>query len=73
MSLEQVEVLGVLFDVYYNCQIENDPYGTGDSPTSYDITIVSIETAGDTQDLQEVLANYVIEQIIEKLIKVESN
>ena len=73
MSLEQVEVLGVKFDVYYECETEHDPYGTGDSPTSYDITIISIESGTDTQDLQEVLANYIIEQITEELIKVESN
>ena len=73
MSLVTVEVLGVEFDVYYECEIEHDPLGTGDSPTEYNIQIIAIEADTDTQDLQEVLASFVIEKIIEQLIKLEAN
>jgi hypothetical protein len=70
--LQTIEVLGVQFDVYYECEIEHDPLGTGDSPTEYNIEIISIEAGSDTQDLQEVLANYVIETITEQLINIEA-
>ena len=72
MALESVKVYGIEFDVYYDCNTERDPYGTGDSPTSHDIDIISIEAGADTQDLQDVLANSVIEKIIEQIIEIES-
>lgn len=72
MSLETVEIRGVQFDVYYDCTVERDPYGTGDSPTEYQIDIISIEAGADTQDLQDVLGNNIVDEIIEELIKVEA-
>ena len=72
MSLLTVEVLGAKLDVYYDCTAERDPYGTGDSPTAYDIDIVSIESGADTQDIQELLANSVIQIILDEIIEHEA-
>jgi hypothetical protein len=71
MGLETVVVYGVSLDVYYDVSIEKDPYGTGDSPTSYEFDIKSIEAIGDTQDLTDLLHENVIESIHEQLIEAE--
>lgn len=72
IMLQTIEVLGVEFDVYYECEVEHDPYGTGDSPTSYNIEIISIEAGTDTQDLHDLLSKFVIENITEQLINIEA-
>lgn len=72
MSLQTVEIYGVKLDVYYEIMKERDPYGTGDSPTSYEIDIESIETVGDTQDITNILPESVIELIQQKLVELES-
>jgi hypothetical protein len=71
MGLQTLTICGVDLDVYYDCTITNDPFGTGDSPTEYEIDINAIEIAGDTQDIQDILADRCIDQIIDKLIEIE--
>ena len=72
MSLQTVDIYGVSLDVYYEITKERDPYGTGDSPTMYEIIIESIETTSDTQDLTELLTERVIELISKRIIELES-
>lgn len=71
MGLETIQVCGIDLDVYYDCTITRDPYGTGDSPTEYEVDIQSIEVTGDTQNIQEILADRCIEYIIDKIIQIE--
>lgn len=72
MSLATVKVSGVEFDVYYECEIEHDPLGTGDSPDEYNIEIISIEAGTDTQDLSEVISTNIWNDIVNELIKIEA-
>lgn len=72
MGLQTIQVCGVDLDVYYDCTITRDPYGTGDSPTEYEVDIQAVEVAGDTQDIQDILADRFIEYIIETIIQIES-
>jgi hypothetical protein len=71
MSLQTVTVFGVEFDVYYDLTVVRDAYGTGDSPTDYELEIESIEVVGDVQDLSNVLSDRVIELIEEQIIELE--
>jgi hypothetical protein len=71
MGLQTIQVCGVDLDVYYDCTITRDPYGTGDSPTEYEVDIQAVEVAGDTQDIQDILADRFIEYIIETIIQIE--
>jgi len=71
MSVELIEVCGVNLDVYYDYSVEHDPYGTGDSPTAYVIQINSIEVGGDTQNVIDIMPNFVLEKIEQKLIQIE--
>lgn len=72
MCLATVEVFNTKFDVYYDSKYQRDIYGTGDSPDAFEITINEIETEGDTQDISELLANFVVEQIRVELVKIEA-
>lgn len=73
MSLESLTINGVNMDVYYDCHIERDPLGTGDSPTEYNIDLNEIEIGADTQNVLDILPAFIIDQIIDKLIQIESN
>ena len=73
MSVETLKVSGITFDVYYECEIEQDPLGTGDSPTSYSIEITDIEIGTDTQNVLDILPNSIIEDMIDQLIQIEAN
>ncbi len=73
MSLESLNVNGINMDVYYTCHVERDPLGTRDSPTEYYIDITEIEIGADTQNVYEILPEYIKEQIIDKLIEIEGN
>jgi len=71
MELQTVEVNGVKFDVYYTAKVENDPYGTGDSPASCEVDINSIEVGADTQNLLDFLSDTVVAEIEQEIIKLE--
>ena len=73
MSVETLEVQNITFHVYYDCEIEKDPCGTGDSPTKYYIEILSIEIGEDTQNVYDILPNVIIEKLTEQLIQIEAN
>ncbi len=72
MELLEIEVYGINFYCYYDVEIQTDPYGTGDSPTHYDITLNEISVDGSTTDLSEVLGQSVIDTIYDKILEHES-
>lgn len=67
MALTQVTIDGVDFDVYYTAEVEKDPYGTGDSPTTISIDIHEIELAGSAIDLLPFLSSWVYDLIEDKV------
>jgi len=71
MSIETITINGIDLDVYYTCEKCRDAYGTGDSPTLYDIDIQSIELAGDTTNISSILASSVIEDIENEIFFIE--
>lgn len=72
-TLETFEVFGIELDVFYECDIEVDPYGTGDSPTTYSVTIHSVELTDSTQDIEELLSKRVMDALEDMIIEHEAN
>lgn len=72
-TLETFEVYGIELDVFYECDIEVDPYGTGDSPTTYSVTIYSVELTDSTQDIEELLSKRVMDALEDMIIEHEAN
>jgi hypothetical protein len=72
-TLETFEVYGIELDVFYECDIEVDPYGTGDSPTTYSVTIHSVELTDSTQDIEELLSKRVMDALEDMIIDHEAN
>jgi len=66
------QINGINLDVYYDCIKTTDGYGTGDSPTLYEIEFNSIETQGDSVCLISILSDSVLDEIEEKVIRYES-
>lgn len=73
MALTQVTIDGVDFDVYYTAEVEKDPYGTGDSPTTLSIDIHEIELAGSPIDLTPFVASWVYDLIEDKVRSEEAS
>jgi len=59
--------------VYYTYDVEQDPYGTGDSPTSYDVTIARVEVAASDADIYCLLSNEALHDIEQQIIEVEQD
>lgn len=59
--------------VYYTYEVEQDPYGTGDSPTSYDVSIARVEVAGTDADIYCLLSNEALHDIEQQIIEVEQD
>ena len=72
-TLETFEVFGIELDVFYECDIEVDPYGTGDSPTTYSVTIHSVELTDSTQDIEELLSKRVMDALEDMIIAHEAD
>lgn len=72
MELLEIEVYGINFYCYYEVEVQTDPYGTGDSPTHYDITLNEVSIDGSTTDLSEVLHQSVIDKIYDEILEHES-
>ena len=60
---------GVELTAFYTIEIEYDPYGTSDSPTSYDVDILHIEARDSTINLMSILSYDVIEEIENEIIQ----
>lgn len=72
-TLETFEVYGIELDVFYECDVEIDPYGTGDSPTMYSVTIHSVETTDSTVNIEELLSKRVMDALEDEIIALESS
>jgi hypothetical protein len=72
MGLMTTTINGIALDVYYSYESEDDPYGTGDSPTAHYVEIIAIEAADSTVDITELLSNSIIEQIEDEIIAEEA-
>jgi hypothetical protein len=64
-----LEVNGVELTVFYKCSKERDPFGTGDSPTEYNVELLQVEAVDSTINLIEVLQESVLEEIEAKIIE----
>jgi hypothetical protein len=72
-TLETFEVFGIELDVIYECEVEVDPYGTGDSPTTYEVTIHSVETTDSTINIEELLSKRVMDALEDEIIALEGS
>jgi hypothetical protein len=63
-----VEVYGIKFDVDFEIDSCRDAYGTGDSPTLYDVSVLAVSVYGDGQDLTDVLISSVIDKIEQEIV-----
>ncbi len=73
MTLRTFTLNDIELDVYFTMTQENDPYGTGDSPTLYDVDIFSIETLDSTTNIQSLLADEVIDQLHDLIMEEAKN
>lgn len=73
MEYRTIDVKGIKFDVHYEFSSERDPSGTGDSPKAHSVDILAIETVDDPKDIQDYLADWVVESITEQIIEIEAN
>jgi hypothetical protein len=48
---------GIPVDIYYSYSMIKDAYGTGDSPTQYDITIHEVELRDSTTNIYPLVEN----------------
>jgi len=71
MSVQTITINGIDLDVYYTCEKCRDAYGTGDSPTLYDIDIRSVELTGDTTNIWSILSSSIIEDIENEIFSIE--
>ena len=69
MQLDTITLYGIALDVYYTYSVTKDAYGTGDSPTSVEITLEEISLDNNTTDLQDILSDDVKAEIERKLVK----
>lgn len=57
----------ISIDCLVAAQVEQDPYGTGDSPTAYDTDIIRAEYEGNPIALSKYQEEAVIDQVISQL------
>ena len=72
MGLMTTTIMGIELDVYYGYESERDPYGTGDSPTAHYVEILSVEATDSTVNIQELLSDWMLEQIEQDIIDEEA-
>ena len=72
MSSLTMEIKGITVDVYYDCIVTKDSYGTGDSPKSYEIEIFEIELDNSTVNIKDLLDDEYINKIESEIIRQES-
>jgi hypothetical protein len=71
MASLDTTINGIDLTVYYTCEFESDPYGTGDSPDVYDIDITEVEVADSTVNILSLLPDSVISDIEDEIIDQE--
>ena len=68
-SYLDTSINGVEITAFYTIQIEKDPYGTYDSPVSYEVDILHIETRDSTTNIMDILAQDVLDEIENEIIE----
>lgn len=59
----------VEIDVEVSVDVEHDPYGTGDSPTSYEVQIISCASSDGNDYGEHNLPGYCVERITQRAIE----
>ena len=72
MSLTTLKINDVNLDVYYTCDVTHDAYGTGDSPTGYEVEIQEVEVFDSSTDIKCLLSDAQLNEIELGIIKLES-
>ena len=62
-------IKGVELTAFYTINVEADPYGTGDSPASYEVDILHIEAKDSTINIMGILAEDVLKEIENEIIQ----
>ena len=73
MASLDTTINGIDLTVYYTCEFERDPYGTGDSPDVYNIDITEVEVVDSTVNILSLLPDSVISDIEDEIIDQEAN
>lgn len=71
MKLATIHLNGIRLDAYYQITITQDPLGTGNSPTEYDVELLEISTFSDVQNLIELIHEYWLEKAREQIVEIE--
>ena len=71
MKLATIHLNGITLDAYYEITITKDPFGTGDSPTEYDVNLIEISTPSDAQNLIELFHDYWLEIAQDQIVEIE--
>lgn len=71
MKLATVHINGIKLDAYYYITITKDAFGTGDSPTEYDVDLIELNTPTDTQNLIELIHEYWLEKARDQIVEIE--
>lgn len=66
--LHTFEIRGIDLDVHYTIDVDTDPYGTGDSPISYDVDIHIVEATDSTTNIKDLVSSDVIDMITDEII-----
>ena len=69
MQLDTITLYGIALNVYYDFSVTKDLYGTGDSPTSVEVTVLDVSLDNNATDLQDILSDEVKAEIERKLVK----
>jgi len=71
MTVQTITINHIDLDVYYKCTKCHDAYGTGDSPTLYDIDLIAIEPTGSIVNIMSLICDSTIEQIEDEILSIE--
>ena len=72
MGLMTTKINGIELDVYYSYDSEDDPYGTGDSPTAHYVEIIAVEVSDSTVDIKDILPENTLADIEDEIIDQEN-
>jgi len=72
MPVQTIKINGIDLDVYYDINVETDPCGIGDNRPKYSVDIKAVEPTSIVDNLFTMLAEYVLIEIDDKIIEIES-
>jgi hypothetical protein len=71
MTCQTITINHIDLDVYYTCNKCTDAYGTGDSPTMYEIDIIAIEPYDSTINIMSLLCESTIQEVEDEILVIE--